>query len=366
MADPVVVGSVIRGGLAIVGGILGGQKGKRWTPGWPAVAAILTGRAPATPPPPPPPTMPPPSIPPPIVGGPYPQLPPQLPGGEIQPGRALPEPFYPPVPYKEPKKAKAKKPKPKPRPRKPGSGVLKDVGRGGLWGIGTEIVRQVMLGTEAGMTGDAERQAEESRERADRADEALKERERELRQVELDAKREEAAQRRLDEREAKRIAREEELRDLRLEGQWGRVITKSQKAADKAVQKAIKESQKAAGPQAVANIPVPDEPLMSLPSFPQVPAWLNRALVLGPLVGLLPSSRSSSSRSSQLGITPLAPELPELDTSLYTPDFLSLSAATGGQSSTATEVCSCRPRYPKRRRKPKGERRICYTRKVKA
>jgi hypothetical protein len=32
--------------------------------------------------------------------------------------------------------------------------------------------------------------------------------------------------------------------------------------------------------------------------------------------------------------------------------------------SSPEEVCSCRPRYSKRKRKKKGERRICYTRKV--
>lgn len=44
--------------------------------------------------------------------------------------------------------------------------------------------------------------------------------------------------------------------------------------------------------------------------------------------------------------------------------FAPLASDYAPTASSAEEVCSCRPRYPRRRRKKKGEKRICYTRKV--
>ena len=93
---------------------------------------------------------------------------------------------------------------------------------------------------------------------------------------------------------------------------------------------------------------------------------------IGALYSQITTARKDAPRTSvEIGLNKGVPEIPAPDPFLpvltgFDTSLLGLTdTGTAAGTSTADQVCACRPRFRSRRRKPKGEKRICYTRKVK-
>lgn len=273
----------------------------------------------------------------------------------VSPGEPLPRPFYPPVPYKR----KRKKPKVKirtdwiTRARNIAGGIR----TGAYWGVGAEVADTIFQDVIPGIIAYPwTREADLATDEAERLGRVLQVR---------------------TANEAARLILERGATTRRAVPTWAkppvaRPPTPNVRSGGRTSPAAparpdLTAQVEAQIRSAQVNVGSGTAPALGKVSsgfaLPRVPPWLLQAGTLAPLVGLLPSARSR-----QLGVIgssglPRAPG-PQESFDNWSQYLVQPGSNRGGRgTATADEVCSCRPRYPKKRKR-KSTRKICYERKL--
>lgn len=268
-------------------------------------------------------------------------------------------PFNPPVRYEEKPVAKKPAKPPKPLTSEAGRAAGRAVGSGIGVGIGIEIFEQA-----TGIAEEKARAAEKAADAAERAADKAAAR-LEKRQAEI------AAERAAAEAVAIIEARERKLEREVSRGRAAAAIEKDWKELNKRAEAELKEVLKGQ-PQAVLGeidilepLPPPMAPGFS---FPAVPDWLQKAAQVARVYDTFKRPRPFQITNYRDPLSQPFFDEQYLGSSFVSADLTSsmgtsLASGSAAALSTDDEVCSCRPRRQKRRRKS-NVKRICYDRKL--